>query len=63
MAVLNKRMTLDEFLALPEEEPALEYGEGVVTQKVSPKPIGRYSAGLSDDRLRDIRRSQGGLEP
>src|SRR3712207_6073010 len=30
-------MTLDEFLALPEQEPALEYEDGVVTQKVSPK--------------------------
>lgn len=39
MAVVNKRMTLEDFLTLPEEEPALEYEEGVVTQKVSPKPI------------------------
>jgi Uma2 family endonuclease len=30
-------MTLDEFLALPEEEPALEFEDGMVTQKVSPK--------------------------
>jgi len=29
-------MTLDEFLDLPEEEPALEYFDGVVTQKMSP---------------------------
>jgi Uma2 family endonuclease len=35
-------MTLKEFLALPEEEPALEYEEGVARQKVSPK--GRHSA-------------------
>ena len=35
-------MTLDEFLALPEEEPALEFGpDGRVTQKVSPK--GKHS--------------------
>lgn len=28
---------LDEFLALPEMKPALEYVDGVVTQKVAPK--------------------------
>jgi Uma2 family endonuclease len=34
-------MTLEEFLQLPEEEVALEYADGEVTQKVSPK--GRHS--------------------
>src|SRR5215213_5000295 len=34
-------LTLDEFLALPEEEPALEYFNGEVTQKVS--PMGRHA--------------------
>jgi Uma2 family endonuclease len=29
-------MTLDEFLALPEEKPALEYQDGVITQKMAP---------------------------
>ena len=33
----GKRLTLEEFLALPEEKPALEYFDGVVTQKVSPE--------------------------
>ena len=33
----GKRLTLEEFLALPEEKPALEYVDGVVTQKVSPE--------------------------
>jgi Uma2 family endonuclease len=33
---LGARMSLDEFLALAEEKPALEYVDGVVTQKVSP---------------------------
>src|SRR5262249_53029124 len=33
----GRRLTLDEFLKLPEEKPALEYDDGVVTQKVSPK--------------------------
>jgi Uma2 family endonuclease len=39
---VTSTMTLAEFLALPEEEPALEYDNGMVTQKVSPK--GRHSA-------------------
>lgn len=54
-------MTLEEFLALPEERPALEYDNGVVTQKVSPK--GRHSAlqfGMAEQINRQIRpRRQG----
>jgi Uma2 family endonuclease len=42
MAVASRRLTLEEFLKLPEEEPPLEFIDGVVTQKVSPK--GRHSA-------------------
>jgi Uma2 family endonuclease len=30
-------MTLDEFLVLPEDKPALEYTNGMVTQKVPPQ--------------------------
>jgi Uma2 family endonuclease len=37
VAISQRTMTLDEFLRLPEEKPALEYFDGVVTQKVSPK--------------------------
>jgi Uma2 family endonuclease len=37
MALVQRRLSLEEFLALPEEEPALEYVEGLVTQKMSPK--------------------------
>jgi Uma2 family endonuclease len=37
MAVPERRMTLEEFLELPEEKPALEYEDGVVTQKVPPQ--------------------------
>jgi len=37
MAIGARRMTLEEFLRLPEEEPALEYLDGEVTQKVSPQ--------------------------
>jgi Uma2 family endonuclease len=41
MAVTDRPMTLDEFLKLPEKKPALEFEDGRVTQKVSPK--GRHS--------------------
>lgn len=41
MAVTEKQLTLEEFLALPEEEPALEYHEGRITQKVPPQ--GKHS--------------------
>ena len=37
MAVKRQRLTFAEFLELPEEEPALEYVDGVVTRKMSPK--------------------------
>lgn len=49
MAVSQKHLTLEEFLKLPEEEPALEFEDGRVIQKASPK--GRHSrlqARLSD---------------
>jgi Uma2 family endonuclease len=36
-AIAHKRMTLEEFLRLRERKPALEYIDGEVTQKVSPK--------------------------
>jgi len=35
---VGQRMTLEEFLALPEQKPALEYDGGVVTQKMAPTP-------------------------
>lgn len=35
--VVGRRMTLDEFLALPETTPTLEYVAGKVTQKVAPQ--------------------------
>ena len=37
MAVPQLRMSLEAFLELPEDEPALEYEDGVVTQKVPPQ--------------------------
>jgi Uma2 family endonuclease len=39
MVTALQNMTLEEFLRLPEDEPALEYFEGVVTQKVAPRPV------------------------
>ena len=38
MVTSERPMTLDEFLTLPEQEPALEFWDGVVRQKVSPQP-------------------------
>ena len=37
MTIAGRRLTLEQFLALPEEKPALEFADGEVTQKVSPK--------------------------
>jgi hypothetical protein len=34
----GRRFTLDEFLALPDESPHLEFDDGVVTQKVAAQP-------------------------
>lgn len=42
MAVASTRLTLEEFLKLPEEEPPLELIDGVIAPKMSPK--GRHSA-------------------
>jgi Uma2 family endonuclease len=39
MAISERRMTLEEFLALPEVKPALELVAGRVSQKVSPQAI------------------------
>ena len=41
MAVSQTYMTVEEFLKLPEEKPALELDDGIVSQKVSPK--GKHS--------------------
>lgn len=41
MAVTSTSLTLEEFLRLPEEKPALELADGVVSQKMSPK--GRHA--------------------
>jgi Uma2 family endonuclease len=41
MTQTTARITLDEFLALPEKKPALEFENGTVTQKICPG--GRHS--------------------
>ena len=42
MAIAPPTLTIDEFLQLPEAEPALEFEEGRIIQKVSPK--GQHSS-------------------
>jgi Uma2 family endonuclease len=37
MAVKAQQLSLEQFLLLPEKKPALEFADGVVTQKVSPQ--------------------------
>lgn len=41
MALTQHELTLEEFLKLPDEAPALEYFDGVVTQKMT--PLGHHS--------------------
>ena len=41
MAIAATRLALEEFLRLPEAKPALEFADGEICQKVSPK--GRHS--------------------
>ena len=36
MTISGQRLTLEEFLALPEEKPALEFADGEITAKMSP---------------------------
>ena len=54
MAITRQGLTLEDFLRLPEEKPALEYeADGTVTQKVAPQGKhsriqGRLSAWLYD---------------
>jgi len=35
MTISGQRLTLEEFLALPEEKPALEFADGAITAKMS----------------------------
>lgn len=59
MVTARQRPTLEQFLRLPPEEPALEYWRGEVTQKVSPKgPHGalQYGFGRRIDDVGPLRR-------
>jgi Uma2 family endonuclease len=48
MAIVQTGLTLEELLNLPEEKPALEYVDGVVTQKMAPSgPHGELQAELT----------------
>jgi Uma2 family endonuclease len=49
MALTGRRLTLEEFLELPEEKPALEYFDGVVVQMVAPQAFhGRMQSKFSE---------------
>jgi Uma2 family endonuclease len=56
MAITQRRMTFQEFLDLPEadEKPYLEFYDGVVTEKVSPK--GKHSV-LHDELIWHLNRA------
>ena len=59
MVIARQRLTLEQFLRLPAEEPALEYWHGEVSQKVSPKgPHGalQYGFGRRIDDVGPLRR-------
>jgi len=46
---ITRQLTIEQFLELPEAEPALEFWHGEVTQKVSPKgPHGAMQYGFGD---------------
>lgn len=48
MATVQTGLTLEEFLTWPEEKPALEFVDGVVTRKMSPNgPHGELQAELA----------------
>lgn len=49
MALARQRLTLEAFLRIPEQEPALEYWRGEVTQKMSPLgPHGSLQYGFAE---------------
>jgi Uma2 family endonuclease len=49
MTIASQRLSLEAFLRLPEQEPALEFWYGEVTQKVPPMgPHGALQSGIVD---------------
>jgi len=51
MATAPTQTTLEEFLKLPEEKPALELVDGVISQKVSPRGRHAVLQGALTERL------------
>ena len=51
MALTQRQISLEDFLRLPEEKPALEYFDGMVTQKVSPKTRHSRLQGVLVERI------------
>ena len=56
----GKRMSVEEYLALPEEKPYLEYVDGVVVQKAVPNRQHRRLVAAIDERLGELRKRHGG---
>lgn len=59
MAITEQTLTLEEFLKLPQEEPALEYWDGVVIQKVSPKILHGWLQFVLAELLNNFARPRG----
>jgi Uma2 family endonuclease len=59
VAITQQRMTLDEFLELPEEKPALELIDGVVRQKVSPDFLHSMLQGRTMQFINDFAETRG----
>jgi Uma2 family endonuclease len=60
MAQVREKLSLEEFRALPEQKPYLEYWNGEIVQKMAPQ---RSHHELQDEiaaRLREYRRERGG---
>ena len=58
MVLTRERIALEQFLELPEDKPALEYLEGVVSQKVSPKTRHSMLQGALLERINGFTRSR-----
>jgi Uma2 family endonuclease len=56
MALTRQRIGLEEFLKLPEDKPALEYLDGMVAQKVSPKTRHSKLQGELVERINQLAR-------
>jgi Uma2 family endonuclease len=59
MAITERRMSLEEFLELPEEKPALELIDGVVKQKVAPDFLHGMLQGRTMEFINDFAESRG----